>query len=113
MARTGPYRELRRPDRMRGGEWRITKGEPWESDRIAEKIVKALASDFSDSRGIRVHLHRADGLYMGRVDIPREAAARRISDVIDKKMDGLPAVAAADQCGRSWDDADDDEDRYR
>lgn len=111
--RTGPYRELRRPQDMQGGEWRISRREPWESGRIAEKIHKGLNSDLSDSKGIRVHLHRADGLYLGRVDIPRGAAVNRIADVIEKKSGGIPVIAAADQCGRGWDDPEGDEDgRY-
>ena len=110
--RTGPYQELRRPVTMHGGEWRITKLEPWESSRIAEKVVKGLRSDLSDSKGIRVHLHRSDGLYLGRVDIPKGASAGRIADAIEKKSGGLPVVATADQCGRGWDDTDDEDGRY-
>lgn len=98
---------------MRGGEWRISKAEPWESGRIAEKVHKGLNSDLSDSQGIRIHLHRSDGVYLGRVDIPRNAGVTRIADVIEKKSGGLPVVATADQCGRGWDDSDpDDEDGY-
>ena len=110
--RTGPYPELRRPVTMRGGEWRITKGEPWESEQIATKVTKGLNSDLSDSKGIRIHLHRSDGHYIGRVDIPKGASTRRIADVVEKKTGGIPVVAVADQCGRGWDDTDDDGERY-
>lgn len=102
MAKQGQYRALREPVNLSGGNWRVTgRGQTASVEHIADKLVKALRSDFVGSTGFRVRIHGQTGLYENALDVPKNASKGRIEDLLREYGDDLEVEV--DRCGERYD----------